>query len=135
MWVKTTCSIFLNAWKEMNRNKDNAKYPFIVLLTAHLGPKYRSHHSHQATGWTKQESWVDSWPQQELFLSLKHPDWLWNPPILLFNAFPILFPRSKVAGAWSWLLTPPSAQVKYVWNYTITTTTTTTPLTFFEDLL
>jgi hypothetical protein len=47
---KTTCSIFLNARKEMNRNTDNAKYPFMMLLTAHLGPKYRSRHSHQATG-------------------------------------------------------------------------------------
>jgi len=26
----------------------------MVLLTAHLGPKYRSQHSHQAIGWTKQ---------------------------------------------------------------------------------
>ena len=61
--------------------------------------KYRSQHNHQTTGWTKQESWVDSWQQQELFLPLKHPDRLWNPPILLLNAFPALFPRSKVAGA------------------------------------
>ena len=39
------------------------------------------------------------------------PDRPWVPPRLLYNGYPV-FPGSKAAGAWHWLPTPSSAEVK-----------------------
>jgi hypothetical protein len=39
------------------------------------------------------------------------PDWPWGPLSLLYNGYQV-FPRGKAAGAWRWLPTPSSAEVK-----------------------
>ena len=39
------------------------------------------------------------------------PDRPWNPPSLLYNGY-LVFPGGKAAGAWRWLPTPSSTEVK-----------------------
>jgi hypothetical protein len=34
-----------------------------------------------------EELWVHSWQEQEIFSSPKHPDWLRDPPSLLFSGY------------------------------------------------
>ena len=59
-----------------------------------------------ATGWTVQRSNPDGC---EIFRS--RPDRPWGPPSHLYDGYRV-FPRTEVAGAWRWLPTPFSAEVK-----------------------
>ena len=42
------------------------------------------------------------------------PDRHWGPSTLLYNGYRVSFPGVKAAGAWCWLLTPSSAEVKEI---------------------
>jgi hypothetical protein len=71
--------------------------------------------------WAGQSGFYGSIPDRgwDFFSSPPRPEWLWDPPSLLYNEYQELFRWGKAAGAWSWP-PPSSAGVKNACSYTST---------------